>query len=107
MLKYFPSFSRLIFHEVHDKKQRVRNLVKEADQSGGKFSNAVLKKCFFDKIPSETAATLWKIQSEENFKTWWAEVEDFDASANKCLVRESLQRCSSTSFRKVKFTEEA
>ena len=58
MLKNFPSFSRIIFHEVQDKKQHIWNLVEEADQSDEKFSNAELKTLIFDKIPSESAATL-------------------------------------------------
>ena len=37
MLKNFPSFSRLILHEVQDKKQRFWNLVEEAEHSGEKF----------------------------------------------------------------------
>ena len=105
MLKNFPSFSRLILHEVQDKKQRFWNLVEEAEHSGEKFSSAELKNLIFDKIPSETAATLRNKQSEEKVKTWWAEVEGFDASANKFSVREALQKCSPTSFSKVKFTE--
>ena len=36
-LKNFPSFSRLILHEVQDKKQRFWNLVEEAEHSGQKF----------------------------------------------------------------------
>ena len=63
------------------------------------------KNLIFDKIPSETAATLRNKQSEEKVKTWWAEVDGFDASANKFSVREALQKCSPTSFSKVKFTE--
>ena len=106
MLKNFPSFSRLILHEVQDKKQRFWNLVEEAEHSGEKFSSVELKSLIFDKIPSETAATLRNKQSEEKVKTWWAEVEGFDASANKFSVREALQKCSPTSFSKVKFTEE-
>ena len=106
MLKNFPSFSRLILHEVQDKKQRFRNLVEEAEHSGEIFSSAELKNLIFDKIPSETAATLRNKQSEEKVKTWWAEVEGFDASANRFTVREALQKCSPTSFSKVKFTEE-
>ena len=106
MLKNFPSFSRLILHEVQDKKQRFWNLVEEAEHSGEKLSSAELKSLIFDKIPSETAATLRNKQSEEKVKTWWAEVEGFDASANKFSVREALQKCSPTSFSKVKFTEE-
>ena len=106
MLKNFPSFSRLILHEVQDKKQRFWNLVEEAEHSGEQFSSAELKSLIFDKIPSETAATLRNKQSEEKVKTWWAEVEGFDASANKFSVREALQKCSPTSFSKVKFTEE-
>ena len=105
MLKNFPSFSRLILHEVQDKKQRFWNLVEEAEHSGEKFSSAGLKSLIFDKIPSETAATLRNKQSEEKVKTWWAEVEGFDASANEFSVREALQKCSPTSFSKVKFTE--
>ena len=105
ILKNFPSFSRLILHEVQDKKQRFWNLVEEAEHSGEKFSSAELKNLIFDKIPSETAATLRNKQSEERVKTWWAEVEGFDASANRFSVREALQKCSPTSFSKVKFTE--
>ena len=105
MLKNFPSFSRLILHEVQDKRQRFWNLVEEAEHSGEKFSSAELKNLIFDKIPSETAATLRNKQSEEKVKTWWAEVEGFDASANRFSVREALQKCSPTSFTKVKFTE--
>ena len=105
MLKISTSFSRLILHEVQDKKQRFWNLVQEADHSGGKFSNSELKKLIFDKIPSENAATLRNKQSEEKVKTWWAELDGFDASANKFSVREALQKCSPTSFPKVKFTE--
>ena len=37
MLKNFPSFSRLILHEVQDKKQRFWNLVEEAEHSGENF----------------------------------------------------------------------
>ena len=106
MLKNFPSFSRLILHEIQDKKQRFWNLVEEADHSGEKFSNAELKILVFDKIPSETATTLRNKQPEKKLKTWWAEVEGFDASANKFSVRESLQKCSPTSLSKVKFTKE-
>ena len=105
MLKNFPSFSRLILHEVQDKRQRFWNLVEEAEHSGEKFSSAELKNLIFDKIPSETAATLRNKQSEEKVKTWWAEVDGFDATANKFTVREALQKCSPTSFSKVKFTE--
>ena len=105
MLKNFPSFSRLILHEVQDKRQRFWNLVEESEHSGEKFSSAELKNLIFDKIPSETAATLRNKQSEEKVKTWWAEVEGFDASANRFSVREALQKCSPTSFSKVKFTE--
>ena len=105
MLKNFPSFSRLILHEVQDKKQRFWNLVEEAEHSGETFSSAELKSLIFDKIPSETAATLRNKQSEEKVKTWWAEVQGFDASANKFSVREALQKCTPTSFSKVKFTE--
>ena len=88
MLKNFPSFSRLILHKVQDKKQRFWNLVEEAEHSGENLSSAELKNLIFDKIPSETAATLRNKQSEEKVKTWWAEVEGFDASANKFSVRE-------------------
>ena len=105
MLKNFPSFSRLILHEVQDKRQRFWNLVEESEHSGETFSSAELKNLIFDKIPSETAATLRNKQSEEKVKTWWAEVEGFDASANRFSVREALQKCSPTSFSKVKFTE--
>ena len=105
MLKNFPSFSQLVLHEAHDKKQRFWNLVEEADLSGERFSNAELKNLIFDKIPYETAATLRNKQSEEKVKTWWAEVDGFDASANKLSVREALQKCSPTSFSKLKFTE--
>ena len=105
MLKNFPSFSRLILHEVQDKRQRFWNLVEESEHSGEKFSSAELKNLIFDKIPSETAATLRNKPSEEKVKTWWAEVDGFDASANRFTVRESLQKCSPTSFTKVKFTE--
>ena len=83
MLKKIPSFSRLIVHEVQDKKQRFWNLVEEADRSGEKSSNAELKNSIFDKMPSETATGLRNKQSEEKVKTWWAEVDGFDASANK------------------------
>ena len=79
--------------------------MEEAEDSGEKFSSAELKNLIFDKIPSETAATLRNKQSEEKVKTWWAEVEGFDASANRFSVRESLQKCSPTSFFKVKFTD--
>ena len=64
MLKNFPSSSRLILNEFQDKKQHFWNLVEEADHSGEKFSNAELKILIFDKIPSETAATLRNKQSE-------------------------------------------
>ena len=37
MLKNFPSFWRLILHEVQDKKQRFWNLVEEAEHSGEKI----------------------------------------------------------------------
>ena len=70
MLKNFPSFSRSILHEVQDKKQRFWNLVEEAEHSGEKCSSAELKSLIFDKIPSETAATLRNKQSEEKVKTW-------------------------------------
>ena len=83
MLKNFPSFSRSILHDVQDKKQRFWNLVQGADHSGGRFSNTELVNVIFDKIPSETAATLWNKQSEEKVKTWWAEVDGFNASTNK------------------------
>ena len=106
MLKNFPSFWRLILHEVQDKKQRFWNLGEEADHSGEKFSNAELKIFICDKIHSETAATLRNKQSEEKVKTWWAEVDGFDASANKFSVREALKKCSPTSFSKQKFTED-
>ena len=69
MLKNFPSFSRLILHEVQDKRQRFWNLVEESEHSGEKFSSAELKNLIFDKIPSETAATLRNRQSEEKVKT--------------------------------------
>ena len=78
--------------------QRFWNLVEESEHSGEKFSSAELKNLIFDKIPSETAATLRNKQSEEKVKTWWAEVEGFDASANRFSVREALQKCSPTSF---------
>ena len=104
MLKNFPSFSRFILHEFQDKKQRFWNLVEEADHSGEKFSNAELKNSIFDKIPSETAATLRNKQAKEKVKTWWAGVDGFDASANKFRVQKTLQKCSPTSFSKVKFT---
>ena len=105
MLKNFPSFSRLILHEVQDKKQRFWNLFEEADHLGEKFSNAELRNLIFENIPSETATTLRNKKFEEKVKTWWAEVDGFDASANKFSVREALQKCSPTSFCKVKFTE--
>ena len=105
MLKNFPSFLRLILHDFQDKKQRFWNLVEEADHSGEKFSNAEFKNLIFDKIPSETAATLRNKQSKEKVTTWWAELDGFDASANKFSVRKALQKCSPTSFSKVKFTE--
>ena len=73
--------------------------------SGEKFSNAELKNLIFDKIPYETAATLRNKQSEEKVKTWWAEVDGFDASASKFSVRKAVQKCSPTWFSKVKFTE--
>ena len=100
MLKTFPSFLRSIIHEVQDKKQRFWNLVQEADHSGEKCSNAELKDLMFDKIPSETAATLQNKQSEQEVKIWWAEVDGFDASANKFSVREALQKCSPRRFRR-------
>ena len=105
MLKNFLSFSPLILHEVQDKKQRFWNLAEEADHSGEKFSNAELKNLIFDKIPYESAASLQNKQSEEKVRTWWAEVDGFDASANKFSVREALQKCSPTSFSKLKFSE--
>ena len=37
MLKNFPSFSRLILHEVQDKKQLFWKLVEEAEHWGEKF----------------------------------------------------------------------
>ena len=92
MLKNLPSFSRLILREVHGKKQRLWNLVDEADHSGETFSNAELTYSIFDKIPSETAATLRNKQSEEKVKTWWAKVDGFDASANKFSLRQALQK---------------
>ena len=79
-------------------------MVEEADHSGEKFSDAELKNLIFDKTPSESAATLRNKQSEEKVKTLWAEVKGFDASANEFPVRESLQRCSPTSFSKERFT---
>ena len=106
MLKNFLSFSRLILHEVQNKKQRFWSLVEEAPHSGEKLSNAELKITIFDKIPPETAATLRNKQSEDGVKTWWAEVGGFDASANMLLVREALQKCSPTSVLKMKFTED-
>ena len=106
MLNNFRSFSRLILHEVQDKKQRCWNPVGEADHSGEKFSNAESKNLIFDKVPPETAATLRKKQSEIKVKTKWAEVEGFDASANTFSGQESLQRCSPTLFAKMKFSEE-
>ena len=105
MLKNFPSFLRSILHEVHDKKQCFWNLVEEADHLGETFSNSELKRLFFDKVPSETAATLRNKQSEEKVKTWWAEVDGSDASANKFSVREALQKCPPTTVSKVQFTE--
>ena len=90
---------------MQDKKQRYWNLIEEADHSGEKFSNAELKNSIFEKIPTETAVTLSNKQSEKKVKTWWAEVDGFDASANKIPVREALQKCSSMSFSKVKFIE--
>ena len=105
MLKNFPCFSRLILHEVQDKKQCFWNLVEEADHSGERFPNAELKNLIFDKIPSETAVTLRNKQSEEKVKTWWAEVDGFDASADKFSVPEALEKSSPTSFSKVKFSE--
>ena len=83
MLRNFPSFLRLILHEVQDKKHRFWNLVEEADHSGEKFSNAELKNLVFDKILSETAATLRSKQSEEKVNTWWAEVDGLNPSADK------------------------
>ena len=53
MLKNFPSFSRLILHEVQDKKKRFWNLVEEAEHSGEKFSSAELKSLIFDKTPQK------------------------------------------------------
>ena len=91
---------------MQDKKQRFWNFVEEAENSGEKISNAELTNLIFDRIPSETAATLRNTQSEEKVKTWWAEVEGFDASANNFSVREALQKCSATSFSEVKLTEE-
>ena len=105
MQKNFPSFSRLILHEVQDKKQRLWNLVEKADHLGEEFSNAELKNSIFDKILSETATTLRNKQSEEKVETSWAEMDGFDASAKKFSVREALQGSSPTSFSKVKFTE--
>ena len=96
----------LILNEVQDKKQRFWSLVEGADRSGEIFSNAELKNLIFDKIPSENAATLWNNQSEEEVKTWLTEVEGFDASVDRFLARESMQKCSPTPFSKVKFTEE-
>ena len=72
---------------------------------GERFSNAGLENSLFDKIPSETAAILRNKQSKEKVKTWWAEVEGFDACANKLSVRKTLRKCSTTSFLKVKVTE--
>ena len=65
-----------------------------------------MKNSIFDKIPSETAATLRKKESKEKVKTWWAEVECFDAPTNKLSIREALQKCSPKSFSTVKFTED-
>ena len=65
MLKNFPSFLRLILHEVQDKKRRFCNFVEKADHWGGKVSNAELKILTLDKIPSETAAALRNKQSEQ------------------------------------------
>ena len=41
----------------------------------------------FEKIPPETAAPFWTKQSQEKVKTWWAEVEGFDAATIKFSVR--------------------
>ena len=106
MLKIPPSFLRLILHEVQDNQQHFWNLVQEADYSGERFLNAELKNLLFDEISSETAATLRIKQSEQTVKTRWVEVEGFDASADKFLFQEALQKCSPTSFLKVKFTED-
>ena len=105
MLKNFPSFSPLIPREVQEKKQRFWNLVEETDHSGEKFSNAELKRLIFDKISCETAGNLQNKQSEKKVKTWWAEVEGFDASANEFSVREALQKWFPTSVWKLQFTE--
>ena len=73
---------------------------------GERFSNAELKNLIFNKIPSETAASLRNKQSEKKVKTWWAEVDGFDASTNKFLVREALRKCSPTSLSKMKSTQD-
>ena len=51
MLKNFPSFSRLILHEVQDKRQRFWNLVEESEHSGEKCSSAELKNLISGMIP--------------------------------------------------------
>ena len=63
MLGNFPLFSRLILHDVQNKKQCFWNVVEEADHSGEKFSNGEQKNLIFHKIPSEPAAPLRNKQS--------------------------------------------
>ena len=104
MLKNLPSFSRFIIHGVQDKKQRFWNLVEEAQHAEEKFSNVELQNLSFDKVASETATIFRNKQSKGKVKTWWVEVEGFDAPANKFSVGESLQKCSPISFSQVKLT---
>ena len=106
MLINFPSFSRLFLHEVHDKKPRFWDLVEEADHSGENFSYSELTNSVFDKIPSETAATLRNKKSEEKLKTWWGGVDGFESSAKGFSVWAARHKCSPTLFTKVKFTED-
>ena len=106
MLKNFLSFLRFNLPEVRDKKQRLWNRWPAVEHWGEKFSNVELKGFIFDKFPSQTAATLRIKQSEERVKACWMEIERFDACANKFSTRESLQKCSPSSFCKVKFTKE-
>ena len=71
MLKNFPSFSRLILHEVQDKKQRFWNLVEEAEHSGEKFSSAELTRSP-QKLPPPFGTNSPKKRSRPGGRRWKA-----------------------------------
>ena len=102
LLTSFPTISKLILHEVQNKRLRFENLVNEAESAWEHLSDGELKAIIFAKMPADTAASLKQEQSNEKVKSWWTEVKGFPKGSGRFHVRDALKKCSPTNFSKCK-----